>query len=136
MKELFGKIIVGYRYGEAPEGERSMNYATGRKECGVSMAQVGYLPEYRSFAIDDAMSSRKKYYYIGEIAGEGGDDELCLINLKRLSYKDYLKAKKETKDVSNEYIKALMQREINLADRGFVGYSEERAKNKYAKYIK
>ena len=100
------------------------------------MAQVGYLPEYRSFAIDDAMCNRKRYYYIGEIAGEGGDDELCLINLKRLSYKEYLKAKKETKDVSNEYIKALMQREINLANKGFIGYSEERTKHKYEKYIK
>lgn len=136
MKELIGKTIVGYRYGEAPSDERSMNYATNRKECGVSMAQVGYLPEYRSFAIDDAMSNRKKYYYIGEIAGEGGDDELCLINIKKLSYKDYLKAKKKTKDVSNEYVKALMQREINLANKGYIGYSEERARDKYQKYIK
>ena len=136
MKELIGKIIVGYRYGEAPPNERSMNYASNTRECGVSMAQVGYLPEYRSFAILEAKESRKRFYYIGEIAGEGGDSELCLTNLKRISYTEYLKAKKETKDVSNEYVNFLMQREIRLANMGYNGYDEDKAKKKYQKYIK
>ena len=112
MKELIGKVIVGYRYGEAPASERSINYATNNRECGVSMAQVGYFPEYRSFAILEAKESRKRFYYIGEIAGEGGDGELCLTNVKRISYSEYLKAKKETRDVSNEYVNFLMKRDI------------------------
>lgn len=136
MKKLIGKIIAGYRYGEAPANERSMNYAANTCECGVSMAQVGYLQEYRSFAILEAKESRKRYYYIGEIAGEGSDSELCLTNLKRISYKEYLKAKKETKDVSNEYINFLMQREIRLANMGYKGYDEDKAIKKYKKYIK
>ena len=49
---------------------------------------------------------------------------------------EYLKAKKETKDVSNEYVNFLMQREIRLANMGFNGYDEDKTKKKYQKYIK
>lgn len=119
IDNLIGETIVGYRYGEAPESGYSWNYAEGHREPGVSMAQVGYFKEYGSFAVSDAESSRRKYYYIGEIAGEGGDDEICLTNVRRISYKDYLRLKKETKQVSNDYVNALCDRKLRLIDRGF-----------------
>ncbi len=54
VHDLIGETIVGYRYGEAPESGYSWNYAENKPEPGVSMAQVGYFREYRSFAIADA----------------------------------------------------------------------------------
>ena len=119
VTDLIGKTIVGYRYGEAPESGHSWNYAENKPEPGVSMAQWGYFKECGSFAVSEAASNRKKYYYIGEIAGEGGDDEICLINARRISYRDYLRLRKETKEVSNEYVNALCDRWLNLLHHGW-----------------
>ena len=137
LKEIVGKTIVGYRYGEAPESGHSWNYAENKPEPGVSMAQWGYFKECGSFAVSDAASSRKKYYYIGEIAGEGGDDEICLRNVKRITYRDYLRLRKETKDVSNDYVNMLCDRKLRLINRGFdIGITEHDVEKMKAKYTK
>ncbi len=137
IEDLIGQTIVGYRYGEAPESGFSWNYAENRNEPGVSMAQVGYYREYNSFAISDAASNRKRYYYVGEIAGEGGDDEICLTNARRISYKDYLRLRKETKQVSNDYVNAICDRKLSWIYRGYdIGWSEEEIEAMRSKYIK
>lgn len=137
VSDLIGKTIVGYRYGEAPESGHSWNYAENKPEPGVSMAQWGYFKECGSFAVSEAASNRKKYYYIGEIAGEGGDDEICLTNVKRISYKEYLKLRKETKEVSNDCINALCDRKLGLINRGFyIGMTEQDVEVMRAAYTK
>lgn len=137
IEDIIGQTIVGYRYGEAPESGFSWNYAENRNEPGVSMAQVGYYREYNSFAISDAASNRKRYYYIGEIAGEGGDDEICLTNVRRISYKDYLRLRKESKQVSNDYVNAICDRSLRSIYRGYdIGRSEEEIEAMRSKYIK
>lgn len=137
VSDLIGKTIVGYRYGEAPESGHSWNYAENKPEPGVSMAQWGYFKECGSFAVSEAASNRKKCYYIGEIAGEGGDDEICLTNVKRISYKEYLKLRKETKEVSNDYINALCDRKLGLINRGFdIGMTEQDVEVMRASYTK
>ena len=95
MENLIGKQIVGYRYGVAPESGYSWNFQENARECGVSMAQVGYLPEVASFAVDDVAEDCRRYYYIGTIAGTGGDDEICLTDVKALTRAEYLKLRKE-----------------------------------------
>ena len=57
-----------------------MNYAT---ICGVSL----FFPRISPFAIGDAMSGRKKCYYISKIVGGGDYYEVCLVNIK-MSYRD------------------------------------------------
>lgn len=137
VSDLIGKKIVGYRYGEAPESGYSWNYAENREEPGVSMAQVGYYKEYVSFAISDYRTRRKRYYYIGTIAGEGGDDELCLSGVRRLPYKDYLRLRRETKEVSNEYVNALCDRWLDMLRGGWQIYmTEEQIEAVRAKYVK
>ena len=135
--KLIGRTIVGYRYGEAPESGFSHNFQTNEDECGVSMAQVGYLDEYGSFAISEAASRRKRYYYIGVIAGFGGDDEVCLTNCKRISYREYLGYRKQMKDVNNDYVRAIIADQINLINNGWnIGRTEEEVKQKYSIYIR
>lgn len=135
--KLIGRTIVGYRYGEAPESGHSHNYQTNEDECGVSMAQVGYLEEYGSFAISEAASRRKRCYYIGVIAGFGGDDEVCLTNCKRISYREYLGYRKQMKDVNNDYVRAIIADKVNLINNGWnIGRTEEDVKQKYSIYIR
>lgn len=137
VSDLIGMTIVGYRYGEAPESGHSWNYADNCEEPGVSMAQVGYYREYFSFAISDYSTRRKRFYYLGQIAGEGGDDELCLTNLKRISYQEYLRLRKETKEVSNKYVNALCDRWLSLLRRGWQIYkTEEQIEETRRKYIR
>ena len=136
VENLIGKVMVGYRYGEAPESGYSRNYQTNTCEPGVSMAQVGFMCEYNSFAISEAAENRRKVYYIGEVAGFGGDDEICLTNIKRISYKEYISLRKEYKENSNEYVKAIIADKTRLADLGYCGYNEDEIKAKYNKYIK
>ena len=135
--KLIGQTIVGYRYGEAPESGRSYNYQTNERECGVSMAQVGYLDEYGSFAISEARSNRKKCYYIGTIAGFGGDDEVCLEDCKKITYREYLAYRKQYKETNNAYVKAIIADKVNLINNGWcTGYTEDEINTKYNKYIK
>jgi hypothetical protein len=138
LSDIIGKSIVGYRYGVAPECGLSWNYRDNCHEPGVSMAQVGYYREYSSFAISEAAEHRKRVYYIGIICGTGGDDEICLRDIKRISYKHYLAMRKETKTTSNAYIKALIDSKISLINAGWhIGLKDADAViAKYAKYIK
>lgn len=120
MDNLIGKKIVGYRYGEAPESGYSWNYATNSREPGVSMASVGYLPEVRSFAVLDLRCDGvKRHYYIGEIAGRGGDDEFCLTNVRRISYKEYIRLRREQKEVHNEIANYVCDVKRRWLDRGY-----------------
>lgn len=136
MKALIGKIIVGYRYGVAPESGKSYNYRDNHFEPGVSMAQIGYAKEVGSFAVSESVA-RKKYYYIGTICGEGSDDEICLSDVKRISYQEYLKLRKQYASTSNEYVEALITRKINLINKGYcLGCTAEQIIERYSKYIK
>lgn len=131
-----GRKIVGYRYGKAPENGRSYNYREREFECGVSMASVGYDKEIGSFAVWDA-SKRKKYYYVGTICGTGGDDEICLADVEQISYKDYLRMRKEMVDVSNQVVNDRIDTKINLINAGyFLGYTIEQLEAQRQRYIK
>lgn len=135
-KNVIGKTIVGYRYGEAPECGFSYNFAENCYEPGISMASVGYTPEIRSFAVCGSYH-RKRCYYIGTICGDGGDGEVCLENVRRITYKDYVALKKEFKETSNAIIRDTIDSEINLINSGYhLGRDEEGVRAKYEKYIK
>lgn len=131
-----GMRIVGYRYGEAPENGRSWNYRDNEFECGVSMASVGYDKEIGSFAVS-AASDRKKFYYIGTICGTGGDDEICLSDVKRITYNEYRRLRKEMVEVSNRVVNDRINRRINLINNGWhIGYTIEQLEAERAKYLK
>ena len=134
MKSI-GMEIVGYRYGEAPECGRSWNYRDNEWECGVSMASVGYDKEIGSFAVSSS-NNRRKFYYIGTIVGTGGDDEICLSNVRRISYKEYLSLKKQMKEVSNIVVNDRYDQKLSLLYRGFnVGCTEEEIEEQRNKYL-
>lgn len=84
------------------------------------MASVGYMPEIRSFAVSDLKDNKvKRYYYIGTISGRGGDDEFCLTGVRQISYKDYLRLRREQKEVHNEIANYICDLYISLLDRGY-----------------
>jgi hypothetical protein len=117
---MVGKKIAGYRYGKAPTGGFSRNTQTGRCECGISMAQVGFLPESRSFAVSNLKEKGiRRYYYHGEITGFGGDDEICLINIRQITFAEYQKLQKETIEGHNSIVDRLQERENFLLARGY-----------------
>lgn len=134
MIRTIGKIIVGYRYGEAPENGKSWNYRERCFEPGVSMACVGYDKEIGSFAVSEALK-RKKFYYIGKICGTGGDDEICLEDVVRISYKEYLKLRRVYIETSNQVVNDRIDTKIRLKDKGWdipKTYEElEREREKY-----
>ena len=41
VRPRIGDVVVGYRYGKAPEGSCSYNHRDNEYETGVSMASVG-----------------------------------------------------------------------------------------------
>jgi hypothetical protein len=90
--DLSGRKIIGYRYGKAPEGGRSYNSMEHQYENGVSLATIYGKKEFNLFAAQ-ALKERgvKKYYYYGEFAGFGGDDEVLIKNIKQLSQQEYKK---------------------------------------------
>lgn len=131
-----GKTIVGYRFGEAPECGRSWNYRENEWEPGVSMAQVGFDKEIGSFAVSDAGSNRKKYYYIGVISGTGGDDEICLSNVRRITRNEYLTLRKNMIEVSNQVVNDRINTSINLINRGFhIGRTIEQLEKEREQYL-
>lgn len=137
IQDIIGKTIVGYRYGEAPKEGGSYNYRDNEFECGVSMASVGYYKEVGSFAVSDANRDRKKYYYIGEIVGTGGDDEICLSNVKRITYNEYRAMKKQSKDISNMIVDYYCDRLLNLLNQGFsIGRNEDEIESIRKEYTK
>ena len=139
MKAI-GKQIVGYRYGEAPANGYSWNHMDNKHECGVSMAQVGHIEELNSYAVLNLKEKKvKKHYYIGVIAGEGGDkNEICLIDLKKITYAEYKKCLKSIDiiNTSNDIVDFLADRRIELINSGWnIGATVEnielwRSKNK------
>lgn len=132
-----GKTIVGYRYGEAPESGRSWNYRENEWEPGVSMAQVGFDKEIGSFAVSESGNNRKKIYYIGTICGQGGDDEICLSDVRRISRSEYLSLRREMVEVSNQIVNDRIDSKINLINRGFsLGRTIEQLEEERSKYIK
>ena len=119
FKDIIGKTIIGYRYGKAPVGGRSFNTLTNSYESGVSMASVGYNTEVGSFA-KTANEEEGKYYYIGTIAEEtGGDDEICLNNVRKLTKKEYESLLPQYTAISNAVANAYYNRSANLALKGY-----------------
>lgn len=136
MASVLGLKIVGYRFGSAPENGRSWNYNEKKWECGVSMASVGYDKEIGSFAVSGA-ANRKKYYYVGTICGYGGDDEICLENVTRISYKEYKSLRREMIDASNIVVNERYDRKLSLLNRGFnIGMSEIDIESERKKYLR
>ena len=133
-----GQTIVGYRYGEAPEGGLSWNYRENEWEPGVSMAQVGFDKEIGSFAVSDAGTSRKKFYYMGTICGQtGGDGEICLSDVRRITRNEYLSLRKKMVAVSNQIVNDRIDRLIYLVNRGWnVGKSVEQLEEERNMYLK
>lgn len=103
-REIFasikGQVVVGYRYGKAPEIGNSYNYADEHWEDGISMASVMNTPEINSFAVKGA-KDEKKYYYRGIIQNTGSDGEITLKNVKAISSKEYNDAKKSNSSLNN-----------------------------------
>lgn len=135
IDSLIGKTIVGYRYGIAPESGFSFNTRERIAEPGVSMAQVGFGKEIQSFAV--SAQSNKRYYYVGQISGEGSDDEICLVNVKRITRNEYLNLRKgkDMVSISNEIVNAIADRKTRLMNMGY-NYSEEEIENYRKKYTK
>jgi hypothetical protein len=134
--ELIGTTIVGYRYGEAPGSGKSYNYRENEYEPGVSMAQVGYYKEIGSFAVSGS-SSRNKYYYEGIICGFGGDDEVCLSNVKRITYREYCARRKKLVAESNSVVNAYADNTLRLLENGWhVAATREEIEEKRNKYLK
>lgn len=118
MSNIIGLTICGYRYGKANESGKSWNFREEKNECGISMAKVGYMDEMNSFAVDE-YSQLKKHYYVGTVAGYGGDDEICLVDVKELSYREYLKSLKETKEANNIIVNDICDTKIGLLKAGW-----------------
>ena len=101
------------------------------------MASVGYYKEIGSFAVSDANKNRKKYYYIGEIVGTGGDDEICLKDVKRITFNEYRMMKKQSKDISNMIVSYYCDRMINLLNKGYcIGRDENEIEEIRKEYTK
>jgi len=94
--------MAGYRYGKA--NGNSYNTRDNKHENGASMASVVGLSECRSFATMHAKENRQKIYYIGTIAGKGGDDEYLLTNITRISSKEYKIWLENNKNITAAYI--------------------------------
>ena len=103
IADIIGMPIVGYRYGEAPEDGYSYNHRDREYEPGVSLAQWGLIPEIFSFAISDVWHLKKRYYK-GVVAGIGGDDEVCIVKHREITYKEYLQLRKELYQSSVAYL--------------------------------
>ena len=131
-----GKKIVGYRYGKAPEGGRSWNSIDREWEPGVSMAQVGFDAEVASFAVSGS-EARGRFYYIGTICGQGGDDEICLSDVREITQAEYLSLREGMKEVSNQIVNDRINTKIELLNRGYcIGKTIEQLENERQKYLK
>ena len=102
------------------------------------MAQVGFDKEIRSFAVMGAAVKRRKYYYVGTICGQtGGDGEICLSNVQRITRNEYLSLRKKMVAVSNQIVKDRIDRQINLINKGYnVGKSIEQLQEERNMYLK
>ncbi len=85
-----GKIpVVGARYGDAPESERSFNTRENGYEKGVSMLQVNDLPGVNSFAVSGSKHRAIKYYFGNAITSTGGDNEILMRDLIPITKEEY-----------------------------------------------
>lgn len=135
LKDIQGIKMVGYRYGEAPEFESSWNYAENKPENGVSMASVGYLPQTGRTSVE--FGDRKRCYYIGTISDTGGDDEFCMKNIKRITYKEYIKIKKTLLKESNLLVNYKCDLQIDIKKEGWnIGKTYEEIEDYRNKYVK
>ena len=126
LEQIIGLEIVGYRYGKAPECGRSYNTYYRRYEPGVSMACVGYDREISSFAID-AYEGEGVCYYVGRIAGFGGDGEICLKDVRKITKRQYASMLKKCVEASNALVNYKADRDIDLIRGGWhIGKNEER----------
>jgi len=117
-----GRKMIGYRYGKAPASGYSYNHMSNRNECGVSMASIGHMEEVSSFAVDAAKVGRKKYYYVGVVAGEGGDcDEICLAEVRQIAASEYRRMKKSAEiiEATNAIVNAMADRSADLLRGGW-----------------
>ena len=117
-QDIIGMTIVGYRYGVAPESGRSYNTREQEWEPGVSMASVGYIREFGSFAAD-ANTEEGKHFYKGVIAGFGGDNEVCLEDVEEITAEQYEESLAAYKEQSNAVVTCYADRWEALLDRGF-----------------
>lgn len=101
VKARIGDVVVGYRFGAAPESGYSYNRAENRFEPGVSLASVGYLQPVTSFACYGSAAVCKKYYYSGRVAGSGGDGEFCITEVEQITYSEYCRELNDNKDYYN-----------------------------------
>jgi hypothetical protein len=122
-REIKNKKMTGYRYGLAPESGLSWNHRENKEECGVSMAKVGHMAELRSFAVMNLRDNHvKKYYYVGQIAGNGGDGyEICFKNIEKITYQQYKKLLNDPEIIqtSNDIAEELANRDIELINNGW-----------------
>jgi hypothetical protein len=122
IKNATGRKMIGYRYGKAPASGYSYNHMSNRNECGVSMASIGHMDEVSSFAVDAAKAGRKKYYYVGVIAGEGGDcDEICLADVEQITAREYRRMMRDADiiEAANSIVNAMADRRANLLRGGW-----------------
>lgn len=63
--------------------------------------------------------TKKKRYYKGVIAGTGGDDEVCIKKHKEITYKEYLKLRKESYASSIAYLDYRISRLRYLVGAGY-----------------
>lgn len=121
IQAAIGRRMVGYRYGKAPESGSSYNHMRHSHELGVSMAAISHLGEVSSFAVDAAKANRKKYYYVGVVAGEGGDDEICLADVVQISAREYRLMSQEADIIAatNIIVHAFADRSVDLLRGGW-----------------
>lgn len=131
-EDIIGLRVVGYRYGIAPENGFSYNTNTHQYEPGVSMAQICFGKEIQSFAVD--AQSKKRYYYIGDVSGIGGDDEICLTNCKRITYNEYLSLRNQMVHENNMIVNYYADLKLRLHYKGYYGYDEDSIENFRKKY--
>ena len=76
--------VIGWRYGDAPDGGRSYDYRDQRMLAGTSMVQIEGGKPTLSFAVIEA-SDRPKRYYRGYLYSETGpDSEPLLVNPEKV----------------------------------------------------
>jgi hypothetical protein len=69
----------------------------------------------------EAREKSKKYYYIGDYSGKGGDDEFLIKNIKQITYRDYCKLIKteKQKELKTNFIKEKIETLQSLKDAGY-----------------
>lgn len=96
--------VVGYRYGRAPESGVSWNHAENKPEPGISMAQVLTMPENTGFA---TLSYRtcQRFYYEGQVAGYGSDDEITISDAREITFAEYKKRKGQYPEIMEKLLR-------------------------------